>query len=335
MHRRTVLATATTVLPVAVAGCAGLPVPSGLNNGPERDPVSHADSIPAASVQMTAMDNADIGRRHARFVGNELPRRFIIQRAVTTGSILIDAVNQPVRVAKPWLYDGRVYRVAYEIENERPATKYFWTLDAPGKSDDEATVPFEDLPWLDRKQFWLIGLADGVPTDGQLYDVDPRESEEFVYANADRAESALVPTPERPVIVWGPDRRARFSVTGSASTDRTLKTYRYTADQLAPSAAAYGQQLRERYAFVLSGLSAAEREIVEQAIDEGYAEWEESPPDAFWSLAETFRQHEAVEPYRAGVTGAYLVSYEGQVYWTRVIVRKDFNTGKTPAQSEP
>lgn len=206
---------------------------------------------------------------------------------------------------KPWVYDGGVYRFSYDVNNERPATRYFWTIEPTNEGGDKATVRFEDLPLLDREKFRFFGLEDGAYGERSPLDVGST----FVYANADRDDSALVPTPDRPIIVWGSDRRARFSVTDSNSENATLKTYQYTSEQLAPSVEAYGQQLRERYTFELSGLSNAEWEIVKHATARrGYTvENGESPPDAFWSLADKFRQHEAVDDHRAGVTGGSCV----------------------------
>ncbi len=92
----------------------------------------------------------------------------------------------------------------------------------------------------------------------------------FVYANVERNQSALVPTPEHSVIEWKSGVRARFSVTDSNSDDATLKTYRYTAKQLAPTAAAFGEQLHDEFLFELTGLTDAERTLVKQAIERGY-----------------------------------------------------------------
>lgn len=327
MNRRTVLTSAATALSVAVAGCTdilGLGQTDSTNGNPDAD----GAKLPAAQLQMIPVDNTDITQRHAHFIQQfNTKRRLIIERAIENESTAVDAEFPPAWGKKPTVYDGSVYQISYRIVNERPATRYFWNLEPTDRGSDEETVRYGDLPRLDREKFRLIGLADGA--DGERTPLDVGDT--FVYATEDRDESALVPTPDRPIIVWGPDRRARFSVTGSTSKNATLKTYQYTAKRLAPTVEAYGQQLRERYTFELSGLSDAERDIVKQAITEhGYTvEAEKSPPDAFLSLADQFRQHEAVESYRDGVSGEYLVRYEGQLYGTKVINENDYNTGKT------
>lgn len=332
MRRRTFLASATAALPIAGAGCTTILDKRGQDSNPERSPEAHGARIPAARLQMMAVDNTDIGQRHAHFVEQfNTKRRLVIERTVENGSTRVDGEGPPARGDKPVVYDRSVYRISYRVVNERPATRYFWNLEPTDGGSDEETVQFEDLPRLDREKFRLVGLADGAYGERNSLDVGMT----FKYANEDRDESALVPTPERPIIVWGPDRRARFSVTNSNSKNATLKTYEYTVKRLAPTVEAYGQQLRERYTFELSGLSDAERNIVDQAIGEhGYTvERGESPPDAFWSLADRFRQQEAVEDRRDGVTGEYLATYEGQIYGTELINGDDYNTGKTATTS--
>jgi hypothetical protein len=87
--------------------------------------------------------------------------------------------------------------------------------------------------------------------------------------------------------------------------------YRYEAEEIAASAEAFGAAVREEYAFELSGLTDAEREIVEEAIDGGYYEGEVT--DAFASLARRFRERPAVESDERG--GEWVARYEGAVYW--------------------
>lgn len=333
MRRRTLLASVTAALPVSVAGCTDLLDERGQDTTPENSPEAHGAPIPAARLQMTVVDNADIGKRRTRFVEQyNTKRRLVIERAVENGSTTVDAESPPARGEKPSVYNGSVYRIAYEATNERPATRYFWDLEPTDEGSDEETVRFEDLPRLDREKFRLVGLADGAHGERNPLDVGMT----FKYANADRGESALVPTPDRPIIVWGPNRRARFSVRDSNTKNATIKTYRYTAEQLAPTVAAYGQHLRDQYTFELSGFSDGERDIVEQALDDhGYTvEQGESPPDDFWSLADIFRQEEAVEDHKEGVTGEYLTTYDGDIYWTELINGRDYRTGKTATTSE-
>ncbi|WP_139136130.1 hypothetical protein [Haladaptatus sp. W1] len=231
---------------------------------------------------------------------------------------MVDDQSPPIwEDSRPWVCDGGVYQFSYEVRNERPATRYFWDLTPVQQADQDNIVQFDELPRLDREKFRLVGLGDDAVDEETPLDVGMT----FVYANADRNQSALVPTPDRPVIEWKTGSRARFSITDSNSKNATLKTYQYTAHQLAPTVEAYGQQLRTRYTFELSGLSDAERNLVEKSIGRyGYnIERGGTPSDAFWSLIEIFQQHEAVVDGKEGVTGDYLTTYDGQVYWVELV----------------
>lgn len=87
--------------------------------------------------------------------------------------------------------------------------------------------------------------------------------------------------------------------------------------------------MRERFAFALSGLSDPQRDIVETAIkEEQYIVGpDETPPSAFAALADQFRDHEQVhgleEAGEGDLSGTYLVQYDGEVYWTILVVSGD------------
>lgn len=223
------------------------------------------------------------------------------------------------------VYEGSVYRISYEIVDERPATQYFWRFEPADDGPDDETVRFEDLPEQDRERFRWAGLADGADDESGV------TGGAFTYADGQRETSALVPAPDRPIIVWGPDRRVRFTVTKANDEDATLRTYRYRPEQLASSVEAYGGHLREQYAFELSGLSEDERAIVDQATQKnGFAVHAGGQvPDAFESVAQRFSEEAAIESYIGGNAGDYLASYEGEVHDTRLIHREGGGTETT------
>lgn len=330
--RRTFLTSTTSFVSLVVAGCVSDPTTSG----DTRNTVAQANQLPAAQLEMGPIDDpAQIGTAHARRVESCIVAdcRPIVERAVEKGSVTVDGESPPIGREEPLLWDdGSVYRLNYEVAAERPATRYFWKFDPVDEAPAEETVSYENLPSIDREKFRLAGLADGSSGKAGL-----NLGTAFVYANADREESALVPTPDRPVIAWGPERRARFTIKMTNEEDATLKTYRYTATQLAPSAAAYGRDLRDRYAFELSGLSDAERDIVEQATERSgfFVPPDESPPDAFRSLVDRFRNQDELPAGGSGgeVSGVYLARYEGQLYWTRLLNGDDVRGGKTATRS--
>lgn len=322
-RRRSVLRGVLAGLAGIGAGCANVTLP-GETEDSESQQVTGAARPPVAQLQMVAGDNSEIGHY---FVDSPLryrdpPEEYVVRWTVENGSTMVDAEFPSTRGQRPVKYDGSVYQISYEVVDERPATRYFWNLEPTDQGSGEETVRFDELPRLDRRKFRLMGLADGAYGERTPLDIGAT----FKYANEDRDESALVPSPEHPIIVWGPDRRARFSIRKTNGEDATLKTYRYTADQLAPTVAAYGRQLRDRYAFELSGLSDAEQDIVEEATSRthGYTvEREGSVPEAFDSLIENFQEHEAVEYYDEGGSGKYLTTYDGQIYKTELTDRRN------------
>lgn len=328
--RRAFLATASTVLTASIAGCtSGL---LGQDSSPQRNSESAGNPPPVARLRMRAVDDRDTGGQHALSLRETSEKgRRVIKRAVQNGSTIVDDQSPPIwENSRPWVCDGGVYRLSYEVRNERPATRYFWHLTPVQQADQDNIVQFDELPRLDHEKFRLVGLEDDAVDEDTPLDI----GKTFVYANTDQNQSALVPTPARSVIEWSSGSRARFSITGSNSKNATLKTYRYTAHQLAPTVEVYGQQLRTRYAFELSGLSDAERNLVEIAIGRyGYnIDRGGSPSDAFWSLIKIFQQHEAVADGMEGVTGDYLTTYDGQVYWVELVNGNDFQRQKTTTE---
>jgi hypothetical protein len=82
--------------------------------------------------------------------------------------------------------------------------------------------------------------------------------------------------------------------------------------ELAPDVETFADRVRERYLFALTGLSDAEREVVEEAIEGGYYE----DDDAFQSVVDRIRDHDALE--EEDFYGTWLLSYEGAEYVTYV-----------------
>jgi hypothetical protein len=95
----------------------------------------------------------------------------------------------------------------------------------------------------------------------------------------------------------------------------TVSEYRYTATLVAENASAYGARLRETRLFALSGLSDAERDVVDAAVGDTYYA-ESTSDDAFRSVLERFRRHEAVDEDEDA--GVWVVRYDGTVYWAEL-----------------
>lgn len=314
MRRRALLAATSAVL----AGCTGTLRESSMGGQP-----------PAASLTMTATTDAELPHRVLYSVRDGESRRGDLLAGVReTGEGTIETTGDPpLPVDRPVAGPDRVYDLRVEVTDRTAATSYRVTVNpVQGTVVEADAVAFADLPAVDREKFESAGLADG-----ETLGVGTG----FLYTDAERRRSALVPDPEYDYITWENGNRARWVVDGGDET--TLKTYRYSVEETT-LLADYGAEMRARFAFGLSGLSVAEREVVQTATAEGryVVDHDESPP-AFESLVDRFRGrptaralHESTPTSdRSGASGAYLVRYDGDVYWTRLRVRTE--TSETAA----
>ncbi len=136
-------------------------------------------------------------------------------------------------------------------------------------------IAYEDLPATDRERLAPI-ISDDNPPSGDGYDVG------VGYGTAEEVGDGSVFVPERQydIIVHDGDR---YRVTVSTRTT-TETEYRYEATEVASGVDSFADQIRDQYLFTLTGLSDAEREVVEEAIDGGYFQDDE----AFRSVTDAF-----------------------------------------------
>jgi hypothetical protein len=331
LSRRSLLGGVATGI-VGLAGCIGTGKPQETGN--ENDPGGSAGNSVAltASLSMTPVTETEIARRFA--LESDRP---LLKRLATNGSTTVEAVQPPLEASAtvgPYIYEDTLYQISYEITGKRKADRYRVEINSvEGSVAEENTIAFGKLPAVDREKLAGIGLRD--VNEDQILGI----ATTFAYSETERKQSALVPSPTHSVIVWDSGRRARVAITESG--EETVNTYHYTAETVAP-AREYGQDVRERHGFQLSGLSDAERQIVQEAIESesGYQfaspdeEPEATPTAALRALVERFRPHDPfVVPENgaagtsAGVEGKYLVRYNGRVYWTELHIDEDeFNT---------
>ncbi|QCJ46021.1 hypothetical protein [Haloprofundus sp. MHR1] len=313
MRRRQFLASAAALLPAAFGGCAAL---SGTDvmSGNGRPAVAYA---PTASVEMTAVDDVDIAERITYELGPpDAPQHRFVADVVENGSTTTEGTEPEIPADVLAVYDGSVYQLVQTVENRQHATAYSVLIDiVQGSVEEDEIVRFEDLPAADREVFAARGFDEG-----EIIGIGTG----LVYTDEQREASALVPEPEHTVIVWENGERARFSVDGSHEVE--LKTYLYTAETVAEDAAAYGREVRESHEFSLSGLSSAERSVVDEAVESehGYTvPHDESPPEALVSLVDRFRPQDPVEGGQDGRTsGSYPVRYNGTVHWASLYVNE-------------
>jgi hypothetical protein len=305
MRRRALLANGTALL-TSVAGCAEGTFGSDLaGSGAE---------LPTARLSMEQSDDTALARRLCYSIesGNDAERKRprLLRQLADEGVAEDRRTRELLPAGRPICYDGTAYRLDYEITEETPATTFSVKLDiVTGKTPAGRTVQYADLPAVDRDVFRREGFADGISGIGTT----------LLYTREEVEGSALVPDSDIAIIEWANGERAEWHVDEGYET--TLNTYRYTVESSRPTAE-LGRQLRERQTWTLSGLSEAEREVVETAVtEEGYVvPPDEELPDAVRSLADRFRPrrqaHGPEETPESDLNGPYLVRYDGQVYYT-------------------
>ncbi|WP_227356575.1 hypothetical protein [Haladaptatus salinisoli] len=316
MRRRALLASGTSVLATTVAGCTGL----GLN--PSAGSSSLVGTAPAARLSMQAVTPAELPSKLLYAVQASEKARLLDR--ILDGGAAVDGTRPPLPADRHLLHDGTVYQLAHDVTARTPATRYSVKVDiVEGPVDESETVRFSDLPKVDRETFAEKGLANG-ETVGI--------GTAFLYTDAERNRSALVPESDYSVIRWKDGSRAKWVVDEAHSA--TVDTYQYTGERIAP-AAEYGRRVRERFAFELSGLSEAQREIVTTAVEESHylVDSGETPPPALVSLARRFRRHEHPtalgEDGEGARNGAYLVRFDGTLYWTVLMVHDESTRTET------
>lgn len=283
MRRRQFLASGTALLSVAVAGCGH----------------------PSVVLDMDDATGADIADEVSISPDPESAEYTAVSAAIENGSAtrrgryeLFDRTDT-VRI------DDAFYEVSETVLESSEVTVYEVRIDFdPGDSTAEiGETDYEELPAVDRQRLEPI-ISDDNPPSGDGYDVG------VGYGTADEVGDGSVFVPERQydIIVHNGDR---YRVT--VSTRMTTETkYRYEATEVASGVDSFADQIRDQYLFTLTGLSEAEREVVEEAIDGGYFQDDE----AFRSVTDRIREHEGVEVTDS--YGTWLLAYEQVEYLTYV-----------------
>jgi len=163
-------------------------------------------------------------------------------------------------------------------------------------------IAYPDLPAVDRHR--LGRILEESPPEGEGYDIGAS------YGSAEEVgnDSVFVPEQEYDILRYEGERY-RVGVDSRMATETT---YRYTATAVASSVEAFADRVRERYLFTLTGLSSAERDVVEDAIDGGYFE----DSEAFRSVVDRIRNHEGIDVEE--FYGTWLLEYDGTAYLTYV-----------------
>jgi hypothetical protein len=281
MRRRQFLASGVALLPF-LAGCAHPSVVLDMDEATDED-VADEVSTPV-----------DAGSTESAVVEAALENGTATRRSRTE---LFDR-EETVR------FDGAFYEVASTELESGEVTVYDVLVEAlpADATPDVGEVAYADLPEVDRKHLEAV-VGSGL-------DDSNREQLGVGYGTADEVgdESVFVPEPQYDVLTHDGDRY-RVTVESSATTETE---YRYELTEVAPDVETFATRIRDRYQFELAGLSEAERDVVEAAIDGGHFE----DSDAFRSVVDRIRDHEGIDTTDA--YGTWLVEYENTAYVTYV-----------------
>ncbi|NLV07513.1 hypothetical protein GOC83_15365 [Haloarcula rubripromontorii] len=283
MRRRQFLASGTALLSVAVAGCGH----------------------PAVVLDMDDATAADIADEVSMSPNPESAEYTVVSAAIENGSATRRGRHELFDRTDTVRIDDAFYEVSETPLESNEATVYEVRLDFdPGDSTaDIGTVDYEELPEVDRQRLDPI-ISDDNPPSGDGYDVG------VGYGTAEEVGngSVFVPEQQYDIIVHDGDRyRVMVSTRTTTETE-----YRYEAAEVASGVDSFADQLRDRYLFRLTGLSEAEREVVEEAIDGGYFQDDE----AFRAVTDRIREHDGIEV--SDSYGTWLLAYEQVEYLTYV-----------------
>ncbi|MUV88048.1 hypothetical protein GJ631_16170 [Natronomonas sp. CBA1123] len=285
MRRRTLLATASALLAGPLAGCAH----------------------PTAVLVMDEVDDEALAERASRDVSNDPDGSRIVSDAVDSGNATASGRSPPLETDRPVAHDGAYYTLSFTESYRGEITQYDIAIDYNPGTDTPggSAIDYDDLPEVDREALDSLLPPPEDPPTSDGYDIGVGQEYDEEAAEA----SVLVPEQEYDAVVY---EGTRYPIRVDDGREITVYDYRYEAEQVAADAAEFAEQVRSEYRFTLSGLSEAERDIVAEAIEDGY--YEGSANDAFRSVAERFRAHEAVRPETGG--GYWLARYEGTDYWS-------------------
>jgi hypothetical protein len=282
MRRRRFLTTGTALLSVAIAGCGH----------------------PSVVLDMEDATAEDIADEVSMTVEPGSEEHTVVTSAVENGSA--------TRTGRYELFDRtdavRVGDAFYAVSETRLESSEVTVYEVLVDFDPDDTtaelgeIRYEDLPETDRQRLESIVSEDPPRQDGYEIGVS--------YGTAEDVGNRSVFVPERKydILVHDGDR---YRI-GVESRTTSQAEYRYEVMEVAPDVGTFADQVRDRYLFTLSGLSEAEPDVVEEAIDGGYFEDDE----AFRSVTGRIREHEGIEV--DDFYGTWLLEYENVEYLTYV-----------------
>lgn len=281
MRRRQFLASGTALLSVAVAGCGHPSV------------VLDMDDASAADIADEVSMSADSGSEEYRLVASAIENGSATRR----GRYELFDRTDTVRVNDSF-YDVSETRLG---SSEVTVYEVLVDFDPASSTPEVGEIEYDDLPEVDRRRLDPIVSEDDIPRQ-EGYDVGA----DYGSAEAVGNESVFVPERQYDIVVHDGDRY-RVAVDSRTAPEAE---YRYEVTEVASGVESFADQVREEYLFTLTGLSDAERDVVEEAIDGGYFQ----DDDTFRSVIDRIRQHEGIDV--DDFFGTWLLTYEGVEYLT-------------------
>jgi len=279
------------------------------------------------SISMTPVDDVGLAEAASTDVSVREPDtgQALVREAIENGSTTTAAVRPPVDEALPFRHEGGFYDVSYTETGTEPGYRADVRIDYNASSVEGDVVDYEELPAVDRAV--LSGLVDRADMPEERLQPGYDFGAGQVYNETEANSSVLVTTQEYDAVRYEGEV---YPVDVDSETE-TLTVYRYESELVAESATEYAGELREEYEFELSGLSDAEREVVEGALnDTNYIE--DTDNEGFDSLVDRFRTHQPV--VQDDYYGYYVTTYEGQLYWVEMDYGSYDEDGDTPSPPE-
>jgi hypothetical protein len=289
MERRLPVAVALLAVTLALAGCAH----------------------PSGSMSMRPVDDAGLAEEASREVPDPEDHLrgdgSVVRRAIENGSATAVGPRPPVESGLPFRHEGQFYNLSRTVVDTTPGYRVGIRIDYNASSVDGDVIAYEDLPAVDRGR--LAPLMDS-SREGREPGYDMGIG--VTYSEAEAGSSVLVPDQRYDAVRYEGET---FPIDVEGPERVELKRYRYDATLVAESPEAYGSGRREEYAFTLSGLSEAERGVVEESLNSTYYA-DSTDDEGFGSLVERFQSRRAVRADEFG--GSWVVRYDGRVYWVEM-----------------
>ncbi|ELY81538.1 hypothetical protein [Natrinema pallidum] len=281
MHRRQLLASGTLCLAIPIAGCGHPAVVLDMDE-------ATADEI-ADAVSITAEPGSE--------------EDTLVSAAIENGSAVRRGRSELFDRADTVRIDDSFYDISETRLGSEPVTVYEVRIDFdPADAATElGAIDYDDLPDADRQRLApIVSAADPPTQDGDDMGVDYGTAADI------GNESVFVPTQRYDIVVHD---GSRYRVTVDSRTASETE-YRYEVTEVVSGVEPFADRVRAQYLFTLTGLSDAERAVVEEAINEGYFE----DDDAFRSVVDRIREHESIREDE--FYGTWLLEYDGVEYLT-------------------